>query len=140
MPLPKLNRALLAKVLHHIEEEPLRFDMGTWAEPSTQAPCGTQACLAGWAYILSRPRQKTAMEIAKRLADRRYSDAFNSLIFKKAQKALGLTTDEARALFLTGCGIEVPQVWKQQGRRSTYSSRIVESSSALTVPKSESVA
>ena len=101
MPLPKLNRALLAKVLHHIEEEPLRFYMGMWAGPSTQAPCGTQACLAGWAYILSRPDQKTAMEIAKSLADRSYSGAFNSLIFKKAQKELGLTTDEARALFLT---------------------------------------
>lgn len=48
-----LNVELLRKIQAHITEEPKRFDLGAWIDPSTEAPCGTVACVAGWAIKLS---------------------------------------------------------------------------------------
>lgn len=65
----KLNIKLLRKIQKHISEEPLRFFMewaiarkegneeGFASDNSTYqkfAPCGTAACIAGWANILTK--------------------------------------------------------------------------------------
>lgn len=49
-----LNVELLERVKAHILEEPRRFEMASWAEHSDDAPCGTAACIAGWALILEK--------------------------------------------------------------------------------------
>lgn len=59
---PNLNVRLLRKIQKHILEEPKRFWMGWWKEDSIPghkpAPCGTTACIAGWAVILSNEPEK----------------------------------------------------------------------------------
>lgn len=96
MKLPKLNVRLLKRVLHHIEVEPLRFDMRDYAYDSDDAPCDTQACLAGWAYILDKGNTKKVRERAK------YINANTcSTIHSVARRVLGLTYEEAQSLFLT---------------------------------------
>lgn len=55
---PKLNVRLLRRIQKHILAEPLRIDMGEFVKTKyfdevEQPPCGTTACIAGWALILS---------------------------------------------------------------------------------------
>jgi hypothetical protein len=57
----KLNVALLNKIKKHILAHPLAFHMGTWGSSTRKSeatPCGTVACIAGWACYLS-PKGKT---------------------------------------------------------------------------------
>lgn len=54
--IPTLNVRLLRKVQKHILDEPKRLDMLQWEYRSTVAPCGTQACIAGWTTILAKKR------------------------------------------------------------------------------------
>jgi hypothetical protein len=53
----KLNVKLLRRIQQHILEEPRRLDMGNWKSTRTDGPCappcGTVACIAGWALVLS---------------------------------------------------------------------------------------
>lgn len=51
----KLNVALLEEVKKHILSVPDSFRMETWAEPSADAPCGTVACIGGWAALIAHP-------------------------------------------------------------------------------------
>lgn len=62
---PKLNVKLLRKIQAHITEEPRRFDQYTIVEESKIAPCGTVACIAGWANILTgvSPRSQKAHDL-----------------------------------------------------------------------------
>jgi hypothetical protein len=57
----KLNVRLLRRIKKHILEEPRRFWMGWWVVPNVPgqhpAPCGTTACIAGWAAILGKRRE-----------------------------------------------------------------------------------
>ena len=56
-----LNVVLLKKIKKHILAYPRAFDMSDWGRsaPINQAtPCGTVACIAGWACYLS-PKAKT---------------------------------------------------------------------------------
>ena len=46
-----MNTELGRKVLDHVTVHRDQFDMGIWGEPDTE--CGTVACLAGWAMLLS---------------------------------------------------------------------------------------
>lgn len=48
----EINKELLAKVRDHILEEPRRYNQGTFGKKSEIAPCGTEACLAGWTVFL----------------------------------------------------------------------------------------
>lgn len=47
-----MNVRLLRRVAKHIVEEPRRYNQGSWCDRSNDAPCGTMACIAGWAVIL----------------------------------------------------------------------------------------
>jgi len=67
-------------------------------------PCGTVACIAGWALILDRAKGSTHKEIQAA------RDHFISLtpaglsrsdvLFKRAMKLLGLNTGQAKRLFV----------------------------------------
>jgi len=50
-----MNVELLRKIQQHIKEEPRRYSFD-WASESDKSPCGTQACIAGWAMVLSGKR------------------------------------------------------------------------------------
>ena len=53
-----MNVELLRRIQKEILEEPLRINMDKWAycpdETEDPPPCGTVACIAGWAIALSR--------------------------------------------------------------------------------------
>lgn len=57
-PYGEVNVDLFQKVKEKILEEPRRFDMSVWGNhvpllpPETYPPCGTVACIAGWALLL----------------------------------------------------------------------------------------
>lgn len=51
---------LLRRVKAHIIEEPRRLAMESWVQVSSEAPCGTAACIAGWACLLTLPKTEYA--------------------------------------------------------------------------------
>lgn len=94
----KLNVKLLRKIERHILEEPRRFMMSrfyAYGQPGqpfvapyfdlapTVPECGTAACIAGWANILT--------------GHDRIADSWN------AEQLLGLTDEQGQRLFLIGC-------------------------------------
>jgi hypothetical protein len=97
---PKLNVRLLRRVQKHIEAEPRRMKMKLWLdrnpferERSALPPCGTTACIAGWALILSGKHLRREVNY-----------------LAQGQKILGLTRDEAGNLF-------VVENWPENFRR-----------------------
>lgn len=48
-----MNIKLLRKVQKEILKEPRRFDMQSWFERNSISPCGTTACIGGFAVALS---------------------------------------------------------------------------------------
>ena len=52
----KMNVRLLRKVQKHILEEPKRYDQDIVAKASSEAPCGTACCIAGWAEVLGNSK------------------------------------------------------------------------------------
>lgn len=97
---PKLSAKavkLLRKVEKHILAEPKRFYMGWWGthyskdtveESDALPPCGTVACIAGWASILALPKGT--------LPTPRFID---SLCAEKGQEVLELTISQSCRLF-----------------------------------------
>ena len=62
----RINVRLLRRIQKHILEEPKRLDMGRWCRkkewdgfqlfPEVFPECGMQACIGGWAIVLSGGR------------------------------------------------------------------------------------
>jgi hypothetical protein len=57
-----INVELLEQVKQHILMEPRRLDMGLWShncDPDNpdNSPCGTTACIGGWAIILAGEKE-----------------------------------------------------------------------------------
>lgn len=88
----ELNIDLLKKVRDKIATTPGAYNQETWAKPSASAPCGTAACIAGWACIISG-----AIDVKQlySLAEGRQWVAIEGA----AQAQLGLTRAEADTLF-----------------------------------------
>jgi hypothetical protein len=88
--MPELNEKLIACVLRHIEANPDEYDQNTWFSlrdtAHDQSYCGTTACFAGWACLLSKDVTKWA--------DRRQES-----VRVEATALLGLTDYEASTLF-----------------------------------------
>lgn len=85
--LPPLNFALFRKVIKKLETAPEAYDQSTYATKSDDAPCGTAACIAGWATVLDGRIPHTRIRQLNRRAD------------KYGQRALGLTNKESEVLF-----------------------------------------
>ena len=88
-----MNTKLLRKVKKVVLEEPRRLDMANWIQTNMTAlpaeerpPCGTVACIAGWAIHLSG--------VDPALTPGAYSEIANGL--------LGLDEDQGRRLYYTG--------------------------------------
>jgi hypothetical protein len=60
-----MNVKLLRKIKKHILAYPKTFAMSFWQEPrrvSESRPCGTAACIGGWAKLLTKDRKLTAAD------------------------------------------------------------------------------
>lgn len=49
---PPLNFKLIRRIIKKIETTPEAYDQGHWGRKEPSAPCGTAACIAGWASFL----------------------------------------------------------------------------------------
>lgn len=117
--MPKRNVQLLTKVRDLIKTEPAKLDMGLWGTTPTdvikfkngfaKVSCGTTACIAGWAVQLSGDKLLVREEDlctgweTDETTEVEYCIAGNGrsfLIDDRAQKLLGLTSDETDVLFM----------------------------------------
>jgi hypothetical protein len=88
------NNEALREVMIHVTYEPKRLDMGNWASTDRDSPCGTTACVAGWAVIL---RGKLPVVISLGAMHLPYGHEAEEV----GRELLGLTEEEARLLFHT---------------------------------------
>lgn len=102
-----MNIPLLKEIRKEILAEPQRLDMNHWINPDDNtASCGTAACVAGWAVILTMRKedrrkswQKIAYEIWKSQAVD-WSGASSRWPTEVAgRERLGLSASEADRLF-----------------------------------------
>ena len=68
-----VNVKLFKRIRAHILQEPLRFYMGYWFSLvnnrwDLKPACGTAACLAGWAVLLSGGSSRSTYNIEERAA------------------------------------------------------------------------
>lgn len=86
-----MNVRLLRRIEKRILKEPGQFDMGDWLRrglPKDKLhPCGTEACIAGWACILSKKVPRSYLHVQE-----------------VATKLLGISPYGAQCLF-------VPTFW-----------------------------
>lgn len=54
--LPPLNFKLFRAVIKKLETTPTAYEQGHVVEKDNEAPCGTAACIGGWAYLLAGKR------------------------------------------------------------------------------------
>lgn len=82
----KLNIELFKKVRDRIKEIPESYNQRWWVDESSEAPCGTAACLAGETIICSARSVTVGIRKLRRLDD-------------EAQDLLGLSNEERSILF-----------------------------------------
>ena len=116
MPKPLRGLALLDATLHFIEEHPEAYDQSVWGElPSDYCasasvpdaedpmPCGTTACLAGWAAYLGGARITWDPDDGTMYANKNYVRAtaadFLGIPFRKAIWRDGPYTTDRPGLF-----------------------------------------
>jgi hypothetical protein len=90
----KLNIELFKKIREKIATTPEAYDQSVFARRSVTAPCGTAACIAGWACVLSG-----AMDAEELMRRERANGAEFRSIEITAKSALGVDDDEAETLF-----------------------------------------
>lgn len=86
---PRLNIELLKKVRDKIATTPEAYDQAIWGRSAEDAPCGTAACIAGWAAHLSGNVNLEYLQTHSR----------DCGIGDIAEDALGLETRERYVLF-----------------------------------------
>lgn len=92
--LKKKTIELLKKVKKHILAEPRRLDMDTMGEESDEAPCGTVACIGGWACVLNYKRPRIYYDFCG------YLYVGNEMAsWERARRILDLSEEEAELLF-----------------------------------------
>jgi hypothetical protein len=97
-----LNTELAERIIGQILMEPERFDMGEWvSETGTigqlRENCGTSACIAGWAAMLTLPlNARVGGDRATRVF---LCDGTDEPVSVAAERALGLEPDVADVLF-----------------------------------------
>jgi hypothetical protein len=100
--MPEVNEPRLRGVLAHIEQDQEHWDQYTYG-------CGTAACLAGWAVALENNwtmgQLFTVNQTGFSIRDR-------------AQELLGLTRDQAHALFSFHTVVDASAPWG--GREPTF--------------------
>lgn len=90
-----MNVKMPRKIQQEILINPDQFSMYVWFGKNENSPCGTAACIGGWAIHLSRWFSSTLERTARKLGGRDHSD--------RAKKVLGLSSDAGvRLLSLKG--------------------------------------
>jgi hypothetical protein len=98
----ELNIELFKAVREKIATTPEAYDQMLWGRADSSAPCGTAACIAGWACFLSN---NASLEEVR--ASRRFGELSpNRYVPDIARDALGLDEDEAEILFTSEPGGE----------------------------------
>lgn len=64
-----MNIPLLRKVQNAILLNPMAFDMIDWRTDSDYSPCGSTACICGWAAVLADGKRKPAEISRSRACD-----------------------------------------------------------------------
>lgn len=90
----RLNIGLLKKIREKIITTPVAYDQSVYARREETSPCGTAACIAGWACVLSG-----AMDTKELRRRERSNPYLFETIASTARWHLGLTEDEAEILF-----------------------------------------
>lgn len=88
----RLNIELFKKVRNKIKTTPNAYDQGTFGRRSKAAPCGTAACIAGWACVLSGQMDTETLYATSAL------DPLE--VQRKAAEVLRLSEEEADILFV----------------------------------------
>jgi hypothetical protein len=112
--MPERNVELLEKTMQHILDHPEKHDQNYWF---TQTECGTAACFAGWACLLSGYEVNWSSEDAytnlsgtRRTWGVTGSDGEESDAIGSAQELLGLTSQESNTLFCSDNSREALQL------------------------------
>jgi hypothetical protein len=95
MTAPTPNAELAYKVLDHIDAHPQQWRQGWWF---TELDCGTAACFAGWACVLSGYKPHVADADAERIAGE--TDMLGDLDLLPIALALLIVLDDAPAVVL----------------------------------------
>lgn len=88
-----MNTKLLNRVALAILREPKKFNMREWTRLDTESPCGTTACIAGWAIAIN-----CGYENLKALHEARMSYSWG-LTSQKGMAELDLTYGQRDPLF-----------------------------------------
>lgn len=100
-----LNKKLIRKIIKHIEAEPKRLNMNEWAMKDSSRsgpPCGTTACVAGWALLLDKPAAERRKIMA--MDDDKFERALfgrTSNILQMGAKKLGIDAGGAWKVFFS---------------------------------------
>lgn len=78
--LPPLNFKLFRAVIKKLETAPMAYSQEDIVEKDNKAPCGTAACIGGWAYLLAGRRVTSRTN--------------NSTVLNRAALLLGLNNEE----------------------------------------------
>lgn len=106
---PALNFRLFRKVITKLETTPEAYDQGSYGEPSELAPCGTAACIAGWAAHLSG--EMTLLQLHENWTE----------VQETAQRELGIDDHELSVLFAGTPARKWPRRFAGQWMRSNTS-------------------
>ena len=87
----QLNIELFEKIREKIVTTPESYDQGTFGRRDRDAPCGTAACIAGWACVLSGAMDPETLY--------RTSARDPMEVQDKAAEVLGLSDEDAAILF-----------------------------------------
>jgi hypothetical protein len=93
-----MNKELLERTMQYIEDHPEEHDQTMWF---VQTPCGTTACFAGWACVLSglKPDFTIQAPFNYRPDITYHVEGTDEWVKPVAQKLLGLTHYDADTLF-----------------------------------------
>jgi hypothetical protein len=95
---PQLNLELFRQIREKIATTPVAYDQTRWGRREIAAPCGTAACIAGWACVLSGSASLSTVQVAGPNAVV-YTSSGSLDIPAIAQRVLGLSEEEAETVF-----------------------------------------
>lgn len=98
----RLNIELFKQIREKIANTPIAYDQTRWGRREIAAPCGTAACIAGWACVLSDSVSLMTVQLAGPSAVVYTSGGGSVDIPAIAQQVLGLSEEEADMLFTSG--------------------------------------
>jgi len=92
------NAELAWRVMDHIDAHPEQHNQGAWFFRQPASDCGTKACFAGWASLLSGDEPKWAHGYQLQ-TDAVIAGGKTRYIEARAMELLGISGDQADALF-----------------------------------------